>query len=429
MAADEIQSIDDLAGVMADTIFDRLKAVCDKHVDGARTALIELVRANGILEESPGVPLESLETTSILAGVAAAYGRLKARIEIMAKSSGVAFAKRVAEIIGGQPIERLDQMPLHDQILERLQWLKRESQVHEGSAAKLTDRIAAEANRLGLDWHGNAETMLGAVVEAAKESSSGRPAPPVSEQEVEQDGPGTELGKLLEAETHHGNPPAGFVQMKESDHAEFVSAVNNLRDAVYEPHQIRRAYAAKVIKDAAATLGRLRAEVERLKGEKETRVKYQGIVYGACNAVDRFLGNSPGTGIAAEDLPTTIREQLTKKPPAPAEASEGSTNQQENSNVRTDDGVSNRADDNVTADLGNVSAAPEVELEHSSESREWKVMLGQMNEAPWLLDAHTCPACGHTGTGLHECISTVASPTDEDLPPADYFKPLAKGGK
>ncbi len=51
-------------------------------------------------------------------------------------------------------------------------------------------------------------------------------------------------------------------------------------------------------KDAAFEIRRLKAEVERLKEEKQRRVHWQDLCYHAMNAVDRILGKdvSKGTG-------------------------------------------------------------------------------------------------------------------------------------
>lgn len=54
----------------------------------------------------------------------------------------------------------------------------------------------------------------------------------------------------------------------------------------------------------AAEVRKLKAEVKRLRREKDARVYYQNIVYAVCRAIDEIDGAKPGTGIVCGTLET-----------------------------------------------------------------------------------------------------------------------------
>lgn len=59
----------------------------------------------------------------------------------------------------------------------------------------------------------------------------------------------------------------------------------------------------KLLTDTLATeVRQLKAEIERLRREKDARVYYQNIVYAVCNVIDEIDGAKPGAGIVCGTL-------------------------------------------------------------------------------------------------------------------------------
>lgn len=59
----------------------------------------------------------------------------------------------------------------------------------------------------------------------------------------------------------------------------------------------------KLLTDTLATeVRQLKAEIERLRREKDARVYYQNIVYAVCNVIDEIDGAKPGIGIVCGTL-------------------------------------------------------------------------------------------------------------------------------
>lgn len=68
----------------------------------------------------------------------------------------------------------------------------------------------------------------------------------------------------------------------------------------------------EITRDWQTEIVALRQAEKRAEQEKQSRLKYQGIVYAVANQLDRHLGNKPGSGLLVVEIPAAVETVLAK---------------------------------------------------------------------------------------------------------------------